>query len=223
MIQIEVGDTGVGIPERNLRKIFNPFFTTKPVGQGTGLGLSICFGIVKEHDGQIWAESQVGVGTRVFVDLPVRQLPAAVTAPTAPLDSAISEAEQPLNVLVVDDEEPVIRLIARLLRDLGHRSTVTLSGEAALAALSREPFDMVLTDVRMPGMSGFELLSAIREHDPDLAERVIFITGDTLSPTTRDQLEQSGSLYLPKPFSISQLEAALRQLLKRRSIGSNNP
>jgi two-component system NtrC family sensor kinase len=223
MIQIEVGDTGVGIPERNLRKIFNPFFTTKPVGQGTGLGLSICFGIVKEHEGQIWAESQVSVGTKVFVDLPVRQIPVAVIAPSVPLMSVISEAEQPLNVLVVDDEEPVIRLIARLLHDLGHRSTVTLSGQAALAAISREPFDLVLTDVRMPGMSGFELLSAIRERDPDLAERVIFITGDTLSPTTREQLEQSGSIYLPKPFSINQLESALRQLLKRRSIGSNNP
>jgi two-component system NtrC family sensor kinase len=71
-------------------------------------------------------------------------------------------------------------------------------------------------------MSGFELLLAMRERDPDLAERVIFITGDTLSPTTREQLEQSGSLYLPKPFSINQLETALRQQLKRRSIGSNN-
>ncbi|MEI7769402.1 MAG: response regulator [Chloroflexales bacterium] len=222
MIRIEVADTGVGIPERNLRKIFNPFFTTKPIGQGTGLGLSICFGIVKEHEGQIWAESQVGNGTHVFIDLPVRQISGAQPEPPAPLVSPISEAGSSLNILVVDDEEPVIRLIARLLHDLGHRSVVATSGEAALAAISRESFDLVLTDVRMPGMSGFDLLSAIRVHDTDLAERVIFITGDTLSPTTREQLEQSGNLYLPKPFSISQLETALRQLLKRRSIGSNN-
>ncbi len=222
MIRVEVGDTGVGIPERNLHKIFNPFFTTKPIGQGTGLGLSICFGIIKEHEGQIRAESQMGVGTRILVELPVRELPAAKLVSPAPPPSPIREAEPSLNILVVDDEEPVIRLISRLLHDLGHRSTVTMSGEAGLAASSREPFDMVLTDVRMPGMSGFELLSAIRERDPDMAERVIFITGDTLSTDTLEQLERSGSIYLSKPFSIDQLESAIRELLKRRSISSNN-
>ncbi|NTV64796.1 MAG: response regulator, partial [Oscillochloris sp.] len=222
MIRVEVADTGIGIPERNLRKIFNPFFTTKPVGQGTGLGLSICFGIVKEHEGQIWAESQVGVGTHVYVALPVRQisneLVESVVAPTSP----IQEPEQSLSILVVDDEEPVIRLISRLLHDLGHQPTVTLSGAEALNILSRQSFDIILTDVRMPGMSGFELLSIIRARDTDLADRVIFITGDTLSPTTREHLEQSGSLCLPKPFSINQLEAVIQQVLKRRSLSSNN-
>lgn len=222
MIQVEVGDTGVGIPERNLRKIFNPFFTTKPIGQGTGLGLSICFGIIKEHEGQIWAESQVGVGTRVFVSLPVRQMAEEAALPASLAVPAIGEPEPSFNVLVVDDEEPVIRLISRLLDDLGHRSTVTLSGEDALAAMGRETFDVIMTDVRMPGMSGFDLLAAIRTRDPDLAERVIFITGDTLSATTREQIERSGNLFLPKPFSIDQLESMLQQLLKRRSIGSNN-
>lgn len=222
VIQVEVGDTGVGIPERNLRKIFNPFFTTKPIGQGTGLGLSICFGIVKEHEGQIWAESQVGVGTRVFVALPIRQVPDEIAEHVPSPEITISEPEASLNVLVVDDEEPVIRLISRMLHDLGHRSIVTVSAEAALSALTQQPFDLILTDVRMPGMSGFDLLSVIRTHDPDLAERLIFITGDTLNPTTREMLEQSGNLCLPKPFSISQLEAVLQQILKRRSIGSNN-
>ncbi|NNJ11682.1 response regulator [Chloroflexales bacterium ZM16-3] len=223
MIQIEVGDTGIGIPERNLRKIFNPFFTTKPVGQGTGLGLSICFGIVKEHAGHIWAESQVGIGTRVMLTLPVRQISEELQEPALAPAPEITEPEPSFNVLVVDDEEPVIRLISRLLNDLGHRSVTTLSAEEALRLLDRETFDVILTDVRMPSMSGFELLAAIRTRDPELAERMIFITGDTLSPTTRDQLEQSGNLYLPKPFSISQLEAAFQQLLKRRSISSNNP
>jgi len=222
MIQIAVGDTGVGIPERNLRKIFNPFFTTKPVGQGTGLGLSICFGIIKEHEGQIWAESQVGVGTWVMITLPLREIPEELAEPVLTSGPAITEPEPSFNVLVVDDEEPVIRLISRLLEDLGHRSTVTLSAEEALRILDTDTFDVILTDVRMPSMSGFELLSAVRTRDPDLAERVIFITGDTLSPGTRDQLERSGNLHLPKPFSISQLEVALQQLLKRRSIGSNN-
>jgi two-component system NtrC family sensor kinase len=220
-VLVEIGDTGVGIPERDLQKIFNPFFTTKPVGQGTGLGLSICFGIVKEHDGQIWAESQLGVGTRVYVSLPVRTLNSAAAMPSA-MDAQPDETAQPLHVLVVDDEEPVVRLMARLLHDIGHQATLVTSGEAALDAIGRETFDLILCDVKMPGLNGFELASAIREHDPALAERVIFMTGDTLSPATRTQLEQSGNLFLPKPFAIEQLEAVVRSLVKRRSIGSSD-
>ncbi|MCS6881989.1 MAG: response regulator [Oscillochloridaceae bacterium] len=217
-IRIEVIDTGVGIPERDLQKIFNPFFTTKPVGQGTGLGLSICFGIVKEHEGQIWAESQVGVGTCVVVRLPVRSGPSEQTSALPP-----AEAEQPtasLQVLVVDDEEPVGELLARMLRTLGHRPTVVCSGEAAMEIIEREVFDVVLCDVKMPGLNGFDLLRAIRVQNPDLAERLIFVSGDTLSPATRTTLEQSGNLFLAKPFSLEQVRQILTLLLKRRSIGS---
>jgi two-component system NtrC family sensor kinase len=221
LIRVEVSDTGIGIPEQDLQKIFNPFFTTKPVGQGTGLGLSICFGIVKEHDGQIWAESQLGAGTRVSITLPVREL-AAPQPDVAPKAPAAEEPEKALSVLVVDDEEPVVRLVARLLRDLGHRATLVTSGEAALEALGRASFDIVLCDVKMPGLNGFELAAAIRDRDSELADRVIFVTGDTLSPSTRSRLEQSGNLYIPKPFSIEQLEQALQALVRRRSIGSDN-
>lgn len=222
-IRVEIADSGIGIPERDLQKIFNPFFTTKPVGQGTGLGLSICFGIVKEHDGQIWAESQLGVGTRVFVELPVRSVASETTAQLPPAPVSSPEPDAALSVLVVDDEEPVVRLIARLLHDLGHHPTVVTSGEAALEALDRVSFDLMLCDVKMPGMSGFELVDAVRSREPELAERVIFITGDTLSSSTRSKLEQDGALFLPKPFSLEQLEAMLQSLTRRPPIGSNNP
>ncbi len=222
MIHIEVGDTGIGIPERNLRKIFNPFFTTKPIGQGTGLGLSICFGIVQEHNGQIWAESQPGVGTRVYVALPVRQAGAVqATTPGLP-ESPARDADHVLNILVVDDEEPVLRLIARLLHEQGHRTTTFQTATEGLQAISAQHFDVILCDVRMPGMNGFEMLAAIRQRDPDLAERLIFMTGDTISQNTREQLEESGNVCLPKPFAISQLELTLQQVLKRRSIGSSD-
>ncbi|PDW03653.1 hybrid sensor histidine kinase/response regulator [Candidatus Viridilinea mediisalina] len=218
-IKLEVQDSGKGIPEKDLEKIFNPFYTTKPVGQGTGLGLSICFGIIEEHEGQIWAESQLGAGTQVFVTLPVRTVEPSESASSAtplPMDTM----GVALNILVVDDEEPVVRLMARLLRDLGHQATVVTSGEAALQSLGREIFDMILCDVKMPGLNGFELVAAIRERSPKLAERVIFITGDTLSPVTRTALEQSGNLYLSKPFSIEQLQEALQSLVQRRSLGA---
>ncbi|RRR73688.1 MAG: response regulator [Candidatus Viridilinea halotolerans] len=218
IITVEFQDTGIGIPEKDLKKIFNPFYTTKPVGQGTGLGLSICFGIIEEHEGHIWAESQLGVGTKVLIAMPVRIV--------VPSDSVSQSAASPreaqqvqLNVLVVDDEEPVVRLMARLLRDLGHRSTLVTSGDAALDVLGREIFDLILCDVKMPGLNGFDLTEAIRERSPDLAKRVIFITGDTLSPVTHAALEQSGNLYLPKPFAIEQLEEAIQRLVRRRSLG----
>ena len=222
MIRVEVSDSGIGIPERDLQKIFNPFFTTKPVGQGTGLGLSICFGIVKEHDGQIWAESLVGLGTRVFVSLPVRDLEESTPVPVSDPRAAARAPDPALNVLVVDDEEPVVHLIARLLRDLGHRATLVTSGEDALKALGSGPFDLMLCDVKMPGMSGFELVEAMRKREPALAERVIFITGDTLSLGTRSQLEQNGNMFLPKPFSLDQLEAMLHSLV-RRPISPTSP
>lgn len=211
MIEIEVADSGIGIPERDLTRIFNPFYTTKPVGQGTGLGLSICFGIVREHEGQIWAESQIGAGTRIFMTLPIRE-PASYIADQADTLKPAAEPGDSLKVLVVDDEEPVLRLLSRLLRDLGHRSVTVVSGEEALEIISRESFDAILLDVKMPGMSGFDLASALEEAHHHLADRIIFMTGDTLSSSTRDLLERSRGHYLPKPFSIDQLIDALQKM-----------
>jgi two-component system NtrC family sensor kinase len=218
ILSVEISDTGVGIPERDLKRIFDPFFTTKPVGQGTGLGLSICFGIIQEHGGRIWAESTVGIGTSVYVELPLHvQLPLA--SPLEPhANPNADEIQASYRVLVVDDEEPVGMLLARLLRDLGHTSEVVTSGEAALQALEQEQFDLILSDVKMPGISGFDLYNRLQERDPDLVQRLVFITGDTLSPETQAQLAQIGNPYLAKPFAIEQLEVVLRSLVRRRSV-----
>ncbi|MFV9507030.1 MAG: response regulator [Oscillochloridaceae bacterium umkhey_bin13] len=216
-IRVEIVDTGVGIPEQHLQKIFNPFYTTKPVGQGTGLGLSICFGIVQEHDGQIWAESQLGVGTRVSVALPVR-VQVELAEPELATPPATTDTKPVLKALVVDDEEPLVKLMARQLQDLGHEAVVATSGAAGLAILEHERFDLVFCDVRMPGMSGFEFAQALRERDPNLADQLIFISGDTISPATRNALEQSGNLFLPKPFAIEQLEAIIANLRQQRAV-----
>jgi two-component system NtrC family sensor kinase len=216
VLLIEVGDTGVGIPERDLRRIFDPFFTTKPVGQGTGLGLSICFGIVKEHSGQIWAESTLGVGTTITVQLPLRIALDPHDAEEA--GSAPPQAEQlpSYRVLVVDDEEPVGALLARLLRELGHRPEVVTSGEDALKILAGEPIDLILTDVKMPGMSGFDLHRAVQQRDPELAQRVVFVTGDILSPATQARIAHIGNPYMAKPFAIERLQSLVRLLLQPR-------
>ena len=213
VLLMEVGDTGVGIPERDLTRIFDPFFTTKPVGQGTGLGLSICFGIVQEHGGRIWAESAVGTGTTVIVELPLRDdLVGEQIDEAAP--QALSAPTRSYNVLVVDDEEPVGNLLARLLHELGHQPTVASSGEEALDLLKRHSFDLILSDVKMPGMSGFDLHRAVQQQQPELAPRVVFVTGDILTPATQARIAQLGNPYIAKPFAIERLQALVRTLLE---------
>ncbi|MBK9940929.1 MAG: response regulator [Kouleothrix sp.] len=219
MVVLAVGDTGIGIAPRDLNRIFDPFFTTKPVGQGTGLGLSICFGIVQEHGGRIWAESEPGIGTTLSVALPLIQ--DGVNGADNPTDDEHARANEPAprcRVLVVDDEEPVARLLARLLRQLGHEPMIVDSGAAALERLKREPFDLVLSDVKMPGMSGFELHQTIKQINPELASRLVFVTGDMLSAATQARIAQTGNPYIAKPFAIERIEALVRMLLTQRPI-----
>ena len=219
MVVLSVGDNGVGIPARDLKRIFDPFFTTKPVGQGTGLGLSICFGIVQEHGGRIWAESELDVGTTVYVALPLLN-DTDVLDGEALIDGGVDESEARLtcHVLVVDDEEPVANLLARLLRELGHQPTVVNSGIEALELIAREQFDLILSDVKMPGMSGFELHQTIKQTNPELAARLVFVTGDMLSAATQARIAQSGNPYIAKPFAIERLETLVRALLSQRPI-----
>jgi two-component system NtrC family sensor kinase len=219
MVVLSVSDNGVGIPARDLKRIFDPFYTTKPVGQGTGLGLSICFGIVQEHGGRIWAESEQGVGTTVYVALPLLgELDALDSEPLDDGGADEPEARPSCRVLVVDDEEPVANLLARLLRELGHQPIVVNSGAEALELIEREQFDLVLSDVKMPGMSGFELHQTIKRLSPDLAARLVFVTGDLLSAATQARIAQSGNPYIAKPFAIERLETLVRTLLAQRPI-----
>ncbi len=213
-IEISISDNGVGIPAQYLDKVFNPFFTTKPVGQGTGLGLSICYGIIQEHQGQIWIESREGVGTTVFIRLPIIETSVGVPAPLSAAADTESGPQQ--RVLVVDDEESVLRMLQRLLGELGHQTTVVSDVDSALRELATRPYDLVITDLRMPQKSGFDLSEEIRRLYPHLADRIIFISGDTLSTLKPHQKEQLRDRLLSKPFSISQLAELLRNLPPRR-------
>ena len=211
MIRIEVEDTGPGIPPESLDVIFNPFFTTKPTGQGTGLGLSISLGIVSEHGGRIWAE-RATPGARFCIELPVVQ--TGKRAPAATTHAATQPAPS-LRVLVVDDEEPIRMALERFLTSAGHQVVTVASGsEAIWRGEGDEVFDAVLLDMRMPDVSGQQIFQRWSADRPDLAERVVFLTGDIVSADLQDFLTSTGRPFLPKPFEF---DAVVRALPGRRA------
>jgi two-component system NtrC family sensor kinase len=210
-IRIKVIDNGPGIPQDVLGKIFDPFFTTKDVGQGTGLGLSIAFGIVQEHGGRIWAESQPENGSIFTVELPIVAHPLDYPGQSSQPEAV--PARPGRRILLIDDEEEILEFIARILDRTGHRAVAVDSAEKALGNLEKEEYDIVICDVKMPGLGGQGFYHKIRSAYPQLAKRIIFTTGDTLSTATRAFLESVDAPHISKPFKIEHLQRAIEELL----------
>jgi two-component system NtrC family sensor kinase len=204
--RIEVEDTGPGIPPNLIERIFNPFFTTKPTGSGTGLGLSISLGIVREHEGRIWAENAPTGGARFVVELPV-------VAPRGSDDlsrvAPVMPVGEQLRMLVVDDEASVRVALQRYFASRGHEVETTASGKDALARLRDGTFDAVVVDMRMPDLSGEQLYAELHGKDPAHAERVIFTTGQLVDEQVRAFLASTGRPYIPKPFEFSAFDQVL--------------
>lgn len=218
---ITVADEGEGMDEKTQRHALEPFFTTKPVGEGTGLGLSTAYGIVKQSGGYISISSQVGRGTEVDVYLPSS---SESTTEEAPIDAsglepvAADEASRQ-TVLLVEDDGTLRRLATSVLEGQGYRVLAPESptNALALAESGEERFDLLLTDVVMPGMSGLELAARVRERDPDLP--VLFISGYPSEISSTGGLLDSGQNFLGKPFGPQELTERVRELLERGPAG----
>jgi signal transduction histidine kinase/CheY-like chemotaxis protein len=241
-ILVEVGDNGSGLRDEDLSRVFDPFFTTLEVGQGTGLGLSVCYGIVREHGGQITARN-ADVGGAVFtIELPVmaESLASAVAgatmaAPTvsslaprqvvpspsfamvAPLDDDLDRSSRRRKALVVDDEESNAALVRRVLTGAGYDVESTTLSRRALVMIERTAYDAVICDVKMPELSGQELYGRVCQIRPEMSRRFIFITGDIDGEDTREFLEQSRCSYFMKPFNLERLTAAVDMLTGTRT------
>jgi CheY-like chemotaxis protein len=202
-VAVEVSDSGSGIPADQLQRIFDPFWTTKPVGQGTGLGLSICHGIVAGLGGRIEVRSVVGVGSTFRVVLPAaEEIPVPRQAP------AMEPAVRACRVLVIDDERQVGAAIRRTLQACS--VDVATCAEEALQALEADPsYDLVLCDVLLPGVDGIELRERILARWPTLAPRVRFMTGGVFTERARRCLEAETHGWLQKPFRREDLERLL--------------
>ncbi len=213
VIRLEISDDGPGMAPEVLSKIFDPFFTTKAVGEGTGLGLSVSYGIIKDHGGRIWADSRVGEGTRINIELPVITDAHLAEGGQASVSGRGSNEPLSLRVLAVDDEAVILDLIVDAFGRDG-RHTIDTAGGAreALQKLEHRSYDILLLDLKMPGMDGQQLFQEIRRRWPDLARRVIFASGDTLHPDTRHFLDTSGCPCVDKPFKLEHLASAMEAI-----------
>ena len=207
-IRVSITDDGPGISPVDQRKVFDPFFTTKPIGKETGLSLSICKGIVEDHGGAIRVESALGRGTTFVVEIPIVDV-IEETKTLAPAVPAQPNSYTRLKVLAVDDERSVTMLLIRALTAQGHDVDTANDGAEALRLVFLNEYDAILLAIRMPGLGGAEVFRSIEVLRPDLAGRVLFITGDTVSPDTRSFLEQTRVEVLHKPFSLEEFRQSM--------------
>lgn len=194
-----VADTGPGIAPELLPQVFNPFFTTKEVGEGTGLGLSISDGIVRQHGGQIVVDSVPGRGVTFAIELPLSEPPPMIAGAEKTPAPAPAGAHM---YLIVDDEPAIRRALTRYLTGLGHTVESVDSGSEALERLRARRYDAILLDLRMPDMAGDAVFTTLRRDDPDHAARVVFATGDAESDGARAFLDGAGRPFVTKPFVL---------------------
>jgi two-component system, NtrC family, sensor kinase len=212
-VRITFQDDGPGISEENLAKIFNPFFTTKPVGKGTGLGLSLSYGIIQEHGGSITAASKLGHGTTFIIELPITNQSENIPADSVPPPPPPAEGKG-RTVLVVDDEVDILDLVGKILVRQGYGVQTAVDGESALRHLAAGRFDLIISDWKMPGLSGQQLFQRLFETDPESAKRMVFMTGDILSEKTEKFLSEHGKTCLAKPFSVAEFNKVVGDMFK---------
>lgn len=218
IIRIKISDTGKGIPADVAKKIFDPFFTTKEVGKGTGLGLSISFGIIKEHGGNIFAASKPDEGATFVIELPVVGAPEKAQEVQSPESPANQLAASGLRALVLDDEPNMLGLLKEALSSSGFHVDTTTIGVEALKMLKETSYDLIMSDIKMPGLSGMEFHDRLMAMKPEALDKVIFMTGDSIGKETQDFIKATGKPFLKKPFTMKGLRAEIS-----KHITSLNP
>jgi two-component system, cell cycle sensor histidine kinase and response regulator CckA len=209
-IMLAVSDTGIGMPPEVQARLFEPFFTTKGPGQGTGLGLATCYGIVKQHGGNIWVYSEAGQGTTFKVYLPRTE--EAVDEVLRPVETATLPRGHE-TVLVVEDEPAVRELAARVLRTLGYTVLEATNGEDALQVVAAYTgvIQLLLADVVMPQLGGKVLAARLVELCPDI--KVLFMSGYTANAIVHHGRLDEGVAFLQKPFTPAALARKVRERL----------
>lgn len=220
-VVVDVSDTGEGIPPENLDRVFEAFFTTKPAGVGTGLGLAICHRIVMDMGGALTVTSELGKGTTFSVALPIAHTRArAPGTPATPMPAVGGRGRG--RILVIDDDTLVLRVVHRMLASQ-HDVVIAGSGKEALALCAEDgTFDLILCDLMMPDMTGMDVHERLSTLAPDLAQRMIFLTGGAFTDKARKFLDEAPVDHIEKPFDTATLRTVVQRHLKEsktRQVG----
>ncbi|MFQ6111990.1 MAG: response regulator, partial [Nitrospinota bacterium] len=210
-VLLAVADTGHGMSEEVKRNVFIPFFTTKK-GNGTGLGMSITYGIITRHRGDISIESIEGQGTLVSITLPV------ASKQEIPLREEGLEPSSPARILLIEDEEHILENLSLILQMANHEVEVAGSGREGIKLFAEGEFDIVFTDLGMPGMNGWEVARAIKEMKSQIP--VVLITGWGLSLDLEEAREKGVDYVVQKPFKMNQILNLLARIMKSPSVAS---
>ena len=214
-VVVEVRDNGSGMTDEVRRRIFDPFYTTKPIGEGTGLGLSICHSIVTSMNGSIEVDSVPGLGTTFRVRLPATRAPARAESIEPPPPAS----ERREKVLVIDDEPMIGVMLRRLLAAHCDVLPVTSPREALRRIGAQERFDVILCDLMMPRMSGIDFYAELSVLSPEMARRTGFLTGGAVTSQARRFVQEHADLTLEKPVELGKLRAFVRMLAARGMEG----
>lgn len=226
-IQIYFKDNGPGINGKDIHKIFDPFFSTKGVGKGTGLGLSLCYGIMKEHGGNIFVKSERGNGTTFILEFCIQKNGEKILENKTQAAKEVEKEEKVIasfpkieikKILLVEDEEPIRRLIMTILSSENFEFDSAADGEIALQKLNEQNYDLVLCDYRIPKLDGLKLYQKVKKMKPEMINRFIFVSGSSQFIGNYETLFKDSQLnYLLKPFTKNEL------LTKIRSIANFEP
>ena len=208
-VHVSVADNGPGVPAHLRARIFDPYFTTKPIGIGTGVGLAVSLGIVEAHGGTLTLDCPAEGGVVFTMTLPAGGVDAAAVDTTA----QPARLERQSAILIVDDEADIREALSEILIGAHHRVVTATSGHDALQRMASEHFDAILTDIRMPDLDGRALFQEIEKRWPGRANRVVFVTGDTLASALREFVSSSGRPVIEKPFLPSEVRRVIAELV----------
>jgi len=213
-VVVEVRDTGIGIAEDDLPRVFQPFWSTRGVGIGKGMGLAVSHGLIKRHGGSISVQSKVGAGTTFTIRLPLSQEPIR-----KPEEPAMRPAEGHLTILVIDDDLSIPSLLERILAKAGQRVFKAFSGDEGLAIFNKEPMDLVICDLGMPGMSGWDVGKVIRSICQERGipkPAFVLLTGWGGQELEREKIAESGvDAVVAKPIDSARVISTVQEIAER--------
>jgi len=212
---MEFRDTGSGIPEEMKDRLFQPFQTTKPVGQGTGLGLSICESIIRKYNGTIECESIIGKGSLFRVILPISEVQeSSIIQPESAPPNANKLETTGRRVLIVDDDKEVLGMFHNIVSRKFEATSFNDSREALKAIASGQNFDCIVCDLMMPNLGGMEFFQKLKEVSPEHCKKIIYITGGSFTSVTDQFLRTPGIVFMEKPISFKDLLSAIEKIVQ---------